>query len=94
MADIDIRREHGLTVQSARETAERIAADLEKRFGLRGEWRGNTFNFKRSGVSGFLTVGEQDLHLSLTLGLLLKAMRESIERAIVHKLDAVFPTRG
>ena len=93
MADIDIRRSHGVTVERARATAEGIAADLGKRFGLRGEWRGNTFNFKRSGVSGFLTVGEQDLHLSLSLGLLLKAMRESIERAIVHKLDAVFPTR-
>jgi putative polyhydroxyalkanoate system protein len=92
MADIDIRRGHGMTAESARETAERIAADLEKRFDLSGEWRGNTFNFKRTGVSGFLTVGPEDLHLSLTLGLLLKGMRQSIERAIVHKLDAAFPT--
>ena len=36
---------------------------------------------------------DQDVHLSVTLGLLLKAMRESIERAALHKLDAVFPTR-
>ena len=93
MADIDIRRPHGVTVQSARETAARIAADLEQRFGLRGEWDGDTFRFKRSGVTGFLAVGAEDVHLSVTLGLLLKAMRESIERAVVHKLDSVFPTR-
>jgi putative polyhydroxyalkanoate system protein len=93
MADIDLRRSHGTTLENARAAAERIAADLEQRFGLRGEWQGDTFHFKRSGVSGFLTVGGEDLHLSVTLGLLLKAMRESIERAVVHKLDAVFPTR-
>ena len=93
MADIEIRRSHGVSVQDARAAAERIAAELEQRFGLRGEWQGDTFSFKRTGVNGFLTVGPRDLHLSVTLGLLLKAMRESIERAVVHKLDAVFPTR-
>ena len=92
MADIDIRRSHGVTLEDARETARRIATDLEQRFGLRGEWDGDTFRFQRSGASGFLAVGPQDVHLSVTLGLLLKAMRESIERAAVHKLDAVFPT--
>ena len=93
MADIDIRRPHNVTVQAARETAARIASELEQRFGVRGEWQGDTFHFKRSGVNGFLAVGAKDVHLSVTLGLLLKAMRESIERAVVHKLDAVFPTR-
>lgn len=93
MADIDIRRSHGVTLEAARETAQRIAADLEQRFGLRGQWDGDTFRFQRAGASGFLAVGPQDVHLSVTLGLLLKAMRESIERAALHKLDAVFPTR-
>ena len=93
MADIEIRRSHGVTLQDARTAAERIAAELEQRFGVRGEWQGDTFNFKRSGVSGFLTVGAQDVHLSVTLGMLMRAMKDSIERAAVNKLDAVFPTR-
>ena len=93
MADIDIRRSHGVTLEAAREAAQRIAAELEQRFGLRGQWDGDTFRFQRSGLTGFLAVGPQDVHLSVTLGLLLRAMRDSIERAAVHKLDAVFPTR-
>ena len=93
MADIDIRRSHGVTPEEARQTAGRVVEELEKRFGLRGEWDGDTFRFQRSGVNGFLSVGAQDVHLSVTLGLLLKAMRVSIERAVVHKLDSVFPTR-
>ena len=93
MPDIEIRRTHGVTLQDARAAAERIAAELEQRFGLRGEWQGDTFNFKRSGLAGFLKVSGEDLHLSVSLGLLLKAMREPIERAVVNKLDAVFPTR-
>jgi len=93
MADIEIRRSHGTTLDAARASAERIAAELGERFGLRGEWQGDTFNFKRSGLAGFLKVSGEDLHLSVSLGLLLKAMREPIERAVVNKLDAVFPTR-
>ena len=47
-------------------------------------------HFERPGVTGSLTVGPRDLHLSIALGFLLKAMKGSIEQTIHHELDALF----
>ena len=89
MADIEIRRLHELGLAGARAAAERMAEDLRRRFGLAGSWQGNVFRFERPGVKGSLAVSERDLHLDVALGLLLKAMRGSIERAVNEQLDAI-----
>jgi hypothetical protein len=45
-------------------------------------------------VQGHLALGPGDLHLHVTLGLLLKAMRGRIEQAIARELDQLFPPPG
>jgi len=90
MADIDIRRSHGLGLEGAREAADRMAEHLGRKFDLRGQWQGNTFGFERPGLSGFLAVTAKELHLSVSLGFLLKALRGSLERAIHEELDTLF----
>ncbi len=90
MADIDIHRVHNLGLKAARSAADRMAEHLGKRFGLSGEWEGNVLAFERPGVTGSLAVTEKDLRLSVSLGFLLKAMKGSIETAIVHELDSLF----
>jgi putative polyhydroxyalkanoate system protein len=90
MADIDIHRAHDLGLKSARAAAERMAAHLAKRFDLRGEWSGNVLSFQRPGVTGSLAVSDKDLRLTVTLGLLLKALRGSIESSIHEELDKLF----
>jgi len=89
VADIDIRRAHALGLTAARRAADRLAADLGKQFGLSGEWEGNELHFERPGVTGLLAISGKELRLSVTLGLLLKAMKPSIERAVMERLDAV-----
>ena len=89
MADIDIRRTHALGVAGARAAAERMAAELASRFGLKGDWRGNVLHFERPGVNGSLSVGAHDVHLSVALGFLLKAMKGSIESAVVREMDTL-----
>jgi putative polyhydroxyalkanoate system protein len=89
LADIELRRTHALGMAGARAAADRIAADLGQRFGLHGEWRGNTLHFERPGVSGALRVAERELHLTIALGLLLKAMQGPIERAVTAELDGL-----
>lgn len=59
---------------------------------MRGEWDGDTFRFERSGVKGFLAVGEEGLHLSMSLGFLLKGFKSPIENAIRGQLASLFPT--
>jgi putative polyhydroxyalkanoate system protein len=87
MADIDIRRAHHAGHAAARKIADHMAETLGRRFGLTGHWDGDVLRFERPGVTGTLTLGPKDLHLSVTLGFLLKAMKGSIERAIHEELD-------
>lgn len=87
MADIDISREHALGLKGARAAADKMALHLGQRFGLRGDWDGDTLHFDRPGVTGTLTVTAADLRLTVVLGFLLKALRPSIERAVMEELD-------
>jgi putative polyhydroxyalkanoate system protein len=91
VADIDVRRAHRLGLEGARGVADKLAADLGRKFGLRGDWKGNVLHFERPGVTGSLAVTARDLHLTVALGFLLKAMKGSIERAVLAELDELLP---
>jgi putative polyhydroxyalkanoate system protein len=91
MADIQLKRTHGLGVEAARAAAEKMSDHLSKKFGLQGRWAGNTLHFERPGVTGSLAITERDLDLAITLvGFLMKAMKGSIERAVNEELDKLF----
>jgi putative polyhydroxyalkanoate system protein len=90
VADILITRAHALGLVEARAAAERMEGHLGQKFGLTGSWKGDTLHFKRPGVSGSLAITEKKLHLEIALGFMLKAMKPSIEMAVLHELDALF----
>ena len=90
MADIEIRRVHGLGMKAARAAAERMADHLGKKFDLKGTWSGNVLRFERPGVTGSLSITDKDLDLSVALGFLLKAMKGSIQNAIEEELEKLF----
>jgi putative polyhydroxyalkanoate system protein len=97
VADIEIRRVHGMGLAAARAAADRMADRLGRKFGLKGDWEGNQLRFQGTGVTGTLNVDAKDVSLSVALGFLLKAMKGSIEQAINHELDAMLaasPRRG
>jgi putative polyhydroxyalkanoate system protein len=93
MADIDIKRSHNLGLEAARAAADKMAEHLGKKFGLDGDWSGNTLNFQRPGVTGSLAIDDRDLRLVVNLGLLLKMMKPSIEAAVKQQLDGLFAER-
>ena len=93
MADIDLQRVHNLGLKAARVAADKMAEDLGEKFDLRGDWDGDVLNFHRPGVTGTLAITGKDLHLTVSLGFLLKAMKGSIERAVLHELDTLFAAR-
>lgn len=90
MADIEITRDHTLGLEGARAAARTMQDDLSRKFGLTGSWKGDTLHFERPGVNGSLTIGAGTLHLSMSLGFMLKAMRGSIESSVRHELDRLF----
>ena len=67
-----------------------MVADLARKFDLRGQWQGDVLRFERPGVAGTLALTDKDLHLSISLGFLLKAMKASIEKSVMHELDTLF----
>jgi putative polyhydroxyalkanoate system protein len=94
MPDIDIKRAHNLGLKAARAAADQMAEHLGRRFGLRGDWKGNVLDFERPGVTGSLAVDDKDVRLTVTLGFLLKAMRGSIEGAVHEELDKLFAKKA
>ena len=87
MADIEIRRAHGMGIKAARAAAEKMAEHLGRKFDLKGDWDGNVLHFQRPGVTGTLVVGDKDLSLSVALGMMLRMMKGSIEQAVRHEMD-------
>ena len=89
MADIVLKRTHQLGLKGARMAADKMIAKLDQQFNLSGDWQGDTLHFDRPGVNGRLAVSDSEMHLEVTLGFLLKAMKGPIERAVHEQLDKV-----
>ncbi|GIK88418.1 MAG: polyhydroxyalkanoic acid system family protein [Burkholderiales bacterium] len=87
MASISISKKHTLTHGEARDIAEKIARDLERRFELAYAWEGDHVDFERPGVSGRMRVGKSDIALDVHLGFLLTPLKPAIEREIHAQLD-------
>jgi putative polyhydroxyalkanoate system protein len=87
MSTISIARKHAFTHKKAREVAEKIAQDLQKRFALDYAWKGDEVEFRRPGCSGRLAVEQDRFALDVNLNFLLTPLRPAIEREIVAQLD-------
>ena len=87
MASISVSKRHQLTHKQAKVVAEKLASDLEDRFGLAWRWDGDHVRFERPGVTGSMLVGASDIRLDVKLGLLLTPLKPSIEREIHAQLD-------
>lgn len=93
MATISISRKHSLTHKKAREGAEKIARDLQKRFELDYAWEGDHVNFERPGVSGRMLVGKDNIALDVKLGWLLTPLKPAIEKEITAQFDKLLADR-
>ena len=89
MSVIDIHRAHSLDKEHAREAAETLAKYLSKQFDVNYQWEGDLLKFKRSGVKGQLDISENDLHIRLELGLMLRPFKSRIEQEIHSQLDQI-----
>jgi len=84
------REKHELSHAKAKEAAQKIADDLAKRFDLNCEWKGDRILFERTGVSGELHVGKDEVRLDCQLGFLLSMLKPTIEDAVNRDFDKYF----
>ncbi len=93
MADINITRQHGMTLANARKAAFKWAEQAEEKFDMECTYEeGKTSdecNFTRSGVTGTLRVDKDTFELNAKLGFFLGAFKDKIESEIVKNLDAL-----
>jgi len=82
-----IRRSHKLGIEEARNRADRIAADLQQQFSLKSAWQGDALHVRGNGVTGQLTVDDQNIELDVRLGFALKLMEGPIRSAIEKMID-------
>ena len=93
MADINITRQHGMTLAEARKAAFKWAEQAEEKFDMECTYEegkmSDECSFTRSGVSGTLVVDKDTFELKAKLGFLLGAFKDRIESEIVKNLDAL-----
>lgn len=93
MADIHIRREHGLGLAKARKAAWQWAEAAEEKLGMactvvEGK-TSDVVEFTRAGVEGRLVVGAESFDITARLGLLLGPFRARIESEVEAYMDAL-----
>ena len=98
MADLHILRPHQLGLLKARQLALRWVEQAQTGFGLQCTYeegqREDEVSFSRPGVDGTLVVSHDRFELNLTLGFLLGAFKDRIEREIVSNFDALLATEA
>jgi putative polyhydroxyalkanoate system protein len=94
VANISIRREHGLPHVKAVEAANRIAVQLQKEYGVLSRWQGSTLHFERAGLTGTLELSGSKLKLEIHLGFLMSVFRERISEAVEQTLRKEFAPKS
>ncbi|NLW96876.1 polyhydroxyalkanoic acid system family protein [Luteimonas wenzhouensis] len=90
MAGIDIRHDHDLSMEQARQAVQQVADSLAQRFGVDCDWQGDTLRFNRPGVDGRIALAPRQVHVTASLGFVLSAMRGPIEAEIRRVLAERF----
>jgi putative polyhydroxyalkanoate system protein len=87
MADVKLTREHGMTLAQAKKVAQKVADDMAKEYDLESEWDGDTLNFQRAGVKGFLEVDAKIMNVEVTLGFLFKPFAGKFKETMGGNFD-------
>ncbi len=90
MPSIDLRRPHQLSIADARAVVDKVAARMHEKFGMTGQWQGDTLGFSRPGISGAIVVEDGSVQVRAQLGLMLAPLKGMIEQEIQRKLDEHF----
>lgn len=87
MALIKLKRKHALGQEKARSTVEALAKKLQDELDANYHWEGSTLQFTRSGASGHIDVGDEELDIEIKLGMLLSPLKGKIEKTIQEEID-------
>jgi putative polyhydroxyalkanoate system protein len=90
MSHITINREHGLTVDQAKQVVETLATQLTDRYECHTHWQDDSLHFERSGIAGQIDVEPGAVRVSVRLGFLLVPLKHRLEQEIHRYLEEGF----
>lgn len=91
MSHIMLTRRHGLTRAKAADRIERLLEDLRREYEFEGAWERDVLRLERTGASGEVQVGDEQLEIRIKLAMVLKPLRGKIEKRLEAELDDLFP---
>ena len=84
---MNIKRGHDMSVAEARTRVERIAAELQDRFGLESSWEENVLLVWGQNVDGLIILRDREVEISVDLGPPLIIMAGPIRTAIEATME-------
>ena len=69
---------------------DQVAARMQEKFGMQGQWQGDTLQLSRPGVNGSIVVASDTIRVHAELGMLLSPLKGMVEQEIQRKLDEHF----
>jgi len=90
MANIDITRQHQVSLDEARAAIMKIATAMHERFGIESAWQGTTLQFKRDGIRGSIALNPDSVQVQAKLGMFFTPLKPMIEKDIREKLEHYF----
>lgn len=91
MAEARIEHRTTLKKNDIKQRVSEVMGEVERRFDLKGRWDGDRYTFTRSGLDGLAVVEDGKVTVTITLGLLLSALRGRIESEIRARLGEKLP---
>ena len=90
MNNIQIKRQHNLGREQARDRVDKIAETLKNELMVNCTWKDDSLCFERIGATGRIDVSNDHVELNIQLGMFLLPLKGTIEQAILKRIDEVF----
>ncbi len=95
MADISVRRDHGMTKEEAKSKVQSIVADVEEEFSSLVDdikWNGDQTkaDVKGKGFSGEFSVNDKAVSIDINLKLFARPFKGKVEDRITARMDEYF----
>lgn len=87
MSKIKVKRQHALGADKARSAVDKLAQKLRKDLDAEYHWDGSTLQFSRTGATGRIDVGDDEVNIEIKLGMLLSPLKGKIEKTIEEQID-------
>ena len=88
MSTIEISKTFTMPRDQLREQLDDLARQLGQKLQLNCEWTSDDcLNFRRSGADGQINIGDEEIELTITLGMLMEFFRDKIESEILAFID-------